>query len=62
MSGRLFTYEAQDREAFRTMLARLGIDSHAVTDAAVAAVREQVDEWAQQESAGPVRPGEEPTT
>lgn len=34
MSGRLFTYEPQDREAFRTMLARLGIDCHAVTDEA----------------------------
>lgn len=34
MSGRLFTYEMQDRPAFRTMLARLSIDSHAVTDEA----------------------------
>lgn len=32
-----------------------------IADAAVAGVRELVDEWAQQQSAGPVRPDEEPT-
>lgn len=34
MSGRLFTYEMQDRPAFRAILARIGIDGHAVTDEA----------------------------
>jgi hypothetical protein len=33
-----------------------------IADAAVAGVRELVDDWAQQQSAGPVRPDEEPTT
>jgi hypothetical protein len=33
-----------------------------IADAAVAGVRELVDEWAQQQSAGSVRPDEEPTT
>lgn len=32
-----------------------------IADAAVAGVRELVDEWAQQQSAAPARPGEETT-
>jgi hypothetical protein len=33
-----------------------------VADAAMAGVRELVEEWAEQQSAGPVRPDEEATT
>jgi hypothetical protein len=46
---RLYTvaYEIQDREAFRAMLARIGIDSHVTADAIAldAAGMQQLRDW-----------------
>jgi len=50
MSGRLYTpvEGMQDREAFRALLARLGIDTHVTADATIALDRagmEQLAAW-----------------
>jgi hypothetical protein len=53
VSGRLFTVAdcVQDREAFRSMLARLGIDAHVVNDSGAPTIAldragmEQLRDW-----------------